>query len=467
MRSVFPDLTPKAERALNERFDAIERRLARFEGAPVAPAALTADFVAQEGQTLVVAAPAAGLRGLLPEPRSQNRSAAIHFAFTTDGPVTLSCPGGTVNGEATLTSRHVGAYTAFCDGATGWYVLPFAGDATFNGAVTLGTLQTQASASGALSVTLAANVTRLLITSTADVTLSTISGCADGRVLVLEHERASGTGNLIISHGTGANAIATPNARAHVITGRGSALLVGRGTNWKLHGPPRSRGVVQTDASGGGNNFALDEDTETLFVTANATYTGLVRPAGNSEGDMFFVQCDGGVAATIPFNSSSSTAGNRVAGPNGQTLVLPSRSLTKFVYRDQLWRALLVAADPFITGPEASNLATPFVIRVAFTALAAGTADDVTIYNATAPFAFRIVDCFALISTAILATTVTLRSASGGGGSALSSALSSAATGTARNNDTATRTVASGGSLFLRRSDRGVAGEIVIICVRT
>jgi hypothetical protein len=127
----------------------------------------------------------------------------------------------------------------------------------------------------------------------------------------------------------------------------------------------------------------------------------------------------------------------------------------------------LVAADPFIAGPETANIAVPFVIRVPFSAAAAGSADDVTIYNAAAPFSFRITDCHVKISTAIGGSTVTLRSASGGAGSALSSALSSAATGTARNNDSDSRAVATNGSLFLRRSDRGVAGEITINCVRT
>ena len=84
----------------------------------------------------------------------------------------------------------------------------------------------------------------------------------------------------------------------------------------------------------------------------------------------------------------------------------------------------------------------------------------------SAPFAFRIVDAYVLISTAIALSTVQLRDTSGGGGAALSSALTSATAGTIRNNDTATPTVASGGSVFLRRSDRGVAGEVIVVAVR-
>lgn len=113
-----------------------------------------------------------------------------------------------------------------------------------------------------------------------------------------------------------------------------------------------------------------------------------------------------------------------------------------------------------------NNFGVPFLVRTVMSAGAAGTADDVTIYNANAPFAFRIVGAWLQTATAIGGSTVTLRTASGGGGSALSSALSSAATGTVYNNDTASRSVASGGSVFARRSDRGVAGTIIIQALR-
>lgn len=116
---------------------------------------------------------------------------------------------------------------------------------------------------------------------------------------------------------------------------------------------------------------------------------------------------------------------------------------------------------------EASSIACMFSIRVACAAGTIGTADDVTIYSSNAPFAFLIIDCLWLDATAIALSSVQLRDTAGGGGAALSSVLTSAVTGTARNNDTQTRAVAANGSVFLRRSDRGVAGEIVIICIKT
>lgn len=123
--------------------------------------------------------------------------------------------------------------------------------------------------------------------------------------------------------------------------------------------------------------------------------------------------------------------------------------------------------SPIKLAVETSNIAAMFSIRVTCTAGVAGAADDVTIYNANAPFAFLILDCLWLDSTAIALSTVQLRDTAGGGGAALSSALTAAVTGTARNNDTQTRAVAANGSVFLRRTDRGVAGEIIIICIRT
>ncbi len=117
---------------------------------------------------------------------------------------------------------------------------------------------------------------------------------------------------------------------------------------------------------------------------------------------------------------------------------------------------------------DADGLGVASVIRKSFAAAAAGTADDVTIYSANAPFAFRILDAFVLVETNIGGSTLTLRSATAGGGSALSDALDSATTGVKRNEAiTSTPTVAANGTLVVRRSDRGVAGEVVLLIQRT
>lgn len=106
------------------------------------------------------------------------------------------------------------------------------------------------------------------------------------------------------------------------------------------------------------------------------------------------------------------------------------------------------------------------VIRKAFTALAAGTADDVTVFAVDElPAKFRVVDAHAFIVTAVNPSTIALRTAAAAGGTLLGT-LDTAATGRVSMTGTATAvaTPAADAGLFLRRSDRGVAGEVIIIC---
>ncbi len=114
-----------------------------------------------------------------------------------------------------------------------------------------------------------------------------------------------------------------------------------------------------------------------------------------------------------------------------------------------------------------TNTGVPFMIYVSYAAAAAGTPDDVTIFSASAPFNFRILEAWAVTATAIASSTVECRTATGGGGSALTTAMSTTVTGKTSDNSTVTTTVAASGSVFIRRSDRGVAGELFLLCFRT
>lgn len=109
-------------------------------------------------------------------------------------------------------------------------------------------------------------------------------------------------------------------------------------------------------------------------------------------------------------------------------------------------------------------------IYASFAAGGGGSADDVTVYSSNAPFAFRILKTHVYIATAVGAASIQARTATAGGGSALSS-LFDAATATEApaitTSITATVTVAANGSLFLRRSDSGIAGEFVFLCAKT
>lgn len=106
-------------------------------------------------------------------------------------------------------------------------------------------------------------------------------------------------------------------------------------------------------------------------------------------------------------------------------------------------------------------------VRKTLTAGVAGTPDDVTVYALNAlPYKCRVIDAYAIISTAIGASTLQIRSQAAGAGT-LCAEISSAALGKAEwdSTVTATQVLTPGSSvgLFIRRSDRGVAGEVVVV----
>lgn len=134
---------------------------------------------------------------------------------------------------------------------------------------------------------------------------------------------------------------------------------------------------------------------------------------------------------------------------------------------DLITAPLSVSAESVVEVAAADAASPLLVIRKAFTAAAAGTADDVTIFAANAlPFKFRILDSWVFISTAIAMTSAVLRDQAAGAGTAAAT-LSTASTGRAAGAPTSdASTVFTPGStkgLFLRRGDRGVAGEVFVL----
>jgi hypothetical protein len=117
----------------------------------------------------------------------------------------------------------------------------------------------------------------------------------------------------------------------------------------------------------------------------------------------------------------------------------------------------------------ASDIGTVFTLYKAFAAGAGGAPDDVTVYSANAPFAFRILKTLPYITTAVSTFTIQARDTAGGGGAALSSEFDA---GLATEDPaivtpiTATTSVAASGTLVIRRGDSGIAGEFVFVCVR-
>ena len=123
-----------------------------------------------------------------------------------------------------------------------------------------------------------------------------------------------------------------------------------------------------------------------------------------------------------------------------------------------------------LSAPSIEGLSGVSVIRQIFAAGGGGSPDDVIIYNASAPFPFRILDSQVIVSTAVGASTLQLRGATGGGGATYSDAFDSGSTGRKRDTgaggDDATDLIAKSGTLVLRRSDTGVAGEILLFVRR-
>lgn len=194
---------------------------------------------------------------------------------------------------------------------------------------------------------------------------------------------------------------------------------------------------------------------------ADATAIQALVPASCADG-MEVVKADD-QTGWIYSAASTASAGNSVLVP------ADSRSAGRWLAKTP--SAVIGAAQTANATGDAS--ATPevgvhYILRMAFAAGAGGSADDIIFYDATAPYKFRVLDCFAVITTGVAASTVTLRDAKAAGGNALSNAMASATSGaTVRNAATAaTRTIAAGGTLVLRRSDNGVAGEIIVMAVR-
>lgn len=124
----------------------------------------------------------------------------------------------------------------------------------------------------------------------------------------------------------------------------------------------------------------------------------------------------------------------------------------------------------FPTGklPETTIVEDLLVIRQAFSAGGGGSADDITIFSSNAPFGFRILDSYFYISTTVALATVQLRDATAGAGNAHSDAIAAGVTGRLGNTlRTNSSTISSGGTLVIRRSDNGVAGEVILFLIKT
>ncbi len=126
-----------------------------------------------------------------------------------------------------------------------------------------------------------------------------------------------------------------------------------------------------------------------------------------------------------------------------------------------------------ITPAKLASIAANFApVGVVFYTAAAGTPgapDDVTLQNANIPFGVRWLEWRPIITTPIALGTVQVRDTAGGAGAALSSLFAAALAGeaTVTTSWTATATSAASSSAFLRRSDAGIALDLVGYYLKT
>lgn len=270
-----------------------------------------------------------------------------------------------------------------------------------------------------------------------DITLSSGNGATRTAAItagVIVNADISGTAAIALSK------LATQAANsvvANATAGTAAPTAVAVGTNTVL-GRVAGNIVAAQLATGQCANDAID-DTK----LRNSGALSVIGRSANSSGDPADISATAASGAVLRESGSALGFGTVAAAGLADGIISPAKL------------AVLT-----------SSIGGVFTIFVAVTA-GGGGADDVTIYNANAPFAFRVLDVLLLVATAVGGASAQLRDTSGGGGSALSSVLDGAATGTKRNDNTATATVAASGSVFLRRSDSGIGGELVILCVRT
>lgn len=113
---------------------------------------------------------------------------------------------------------------------------------------------------------------------------------------------------------------------------------------------------------------------------------------------------------------------------------------------------------------DALDMSPEIVMHFPVAAGAGGSADDVTVLNANAPFDFKVLSTVFIVTTNVSGKNVQLFPQAAGAGTALSTSLSANATGRVSDAGTAPQKVSKGGSLFLRRSDSGVAGNLLLFC---
>lgn len=228
--------------------------------------------------------------------------------------------------------------------------------------------------------------------------------------------------------------------------------------------------------------YAINNTTNILgFNGVTNTIHGIAAPA--EPGQFLIVRHIGVGSTTLVQDSTSATSSNDRLNlgdfaQNSSPVVLSTANKHQsamFIYFGSRWQRVPDAIangviDVQKLAPASSNLGVSFIIGpIALTATGAG-ADDVAIYSADAPFAFRIVRMVPIVTTGALLGTLQARNATAGGGAAVSSTFGATIASDSpaiTANLGLTTTIAAAGTLVVRRSSGNIVGEVFFECIRT
>ena len=382
-----------------------------------------------------------------------------------------------------------------------------------------------------VDITLAANTTFISLTGTGSFNVKTISGSTLGRVVLLLIYASSGTKTLKhnVNPGTSASLICpalqdvqTLVRDAYFLVGLGtdgwqvvSAIGVGRITALHLAAGAvgnvamanmtaatvklRARGAVTgapvdgTDlqlgeiirrgfyesmslAPGTYNDLVVNEKTTAaLFVTVtggvgDVIITGILHGSTSNGAGLLIIKGNPGGRVILTHEGSGSTAANRFWTPQARDMILGLENDTCRVQNvASRWRPSTTRVSPLVLAALTANVGAvvPFVVRALLAAGTPGSPDDTLLVTAGDYGAFRLYDEIVLVQTAIGGSQITLNTLPASAGTFLANPLSTAATGLVRGNRSVSNAVGAAVNVYARRSDAGVAAELILWGFRT
>lgn len=319
-------------------------------------------------------------------------------------------------------------------------------------------------ASGTMDITLNDNTTILVLQLSADTTVRSISNTAtgDGRPIRIEHD--TGAFTLTLGHNLASPTFFpffNPNTVDMQLRLGATVTVRSRSGFWRPEYPGTRMRALKNSAG-----TVFDRGRLNLIEGSGITLTVADDPT-NDEIDVTVASSGSGhVIRDDNSNMTQRAALNFVSSTTIDAACTDDAANGETEVTFTLINATVTPTKLAVFGTP-TNAGSTFCIYVAFSAGAGGSPDDVTIYSSAAPFNFRILEAWLVTATAVAASTVIARTATGGLGSTLTTAISATATGKTSDNSTATTTVASGGTVVLRRSDSAIAGEFIIMAVRT